>query len=135
MDITTLSSLVSLCEKESGHTIDDDDAKLTEEAFKSLLEKLFNKISLFKKWQRVSTPDSQNIPSDEGDQVMNFFLGKILLKFYNLTLDFFKNIQDLTFFGVNQLAQKLATQFGAGDTLLSFWKFWMFLYHEHGKVL
>lgn len=40
----------------------------------------------------------------------------------------------MTFYGVVQCAQKLATQHGACDALTAFWKHSGGVYHENGKV-
>ena len=59
--------------------------------------------------------DSSVAADNEEDEVLNFY-------------------KDMLYSGIIQLAQKLATQHGACEALIAFWKNSMGAYHDNGKV-
>ena len=62
MEICTLINLVALSCEVSGHSLDEDDAKLTKDDFTNLVDKIYETIDLLKKW---SQKESAENPKDD----------------------------------------------------------------------
>ena len=76
--------------------------------------------------------EEEDEDEEEEDEVLNFHLGRIILIMAQTAITIF--LPDMLFSGLLQLAQKCATQHGACQSLVSFWKNSMGTYHENGKV-
>ena len=52
MEITTLSNLVSLAIEVSGLSFEANDSNISEGSFELIVEEIFDKIDMLKKWKR-----------------------------------------------------------------------------------
>ena len=99
---------------------------LTSSDFESITSAVMDKISV------MNRDGDKNYFPEEDDELRNFFLGTYIT--YCICQFLYTYFTDQAFSAVKLKAQKLATQWGDGDTLAAFWKLSLLDYYVTHSV-
>ena len=67
MEITTLSNLVALASEVSGLSYEANDAHLAKDTFDDIIDTIFDKIDLLKKWESQPCDEVSEVDTDTDD--------------------------------------------------------------------
>ena len=128
MTLTVITGLLCLLEEittEQGIDIED----INEAGFVQLVDEIFNRCNLLGKWTEEPSWGRKDFSSDE---LLMLSLGLYCTFFCVENHDI---NTDQLWYGVRLLAEKQATNFGDGESLILFMRDAIGEYHQQGKVI